>query len=115
MIFLSPRPPFPLPFPDNIFIQNIADDAGVAELQINPTDRMMHMRIPEGDVSHTRGNGADCKADATRLNTLNEDIRRVILHTETVILIPNGAIMNPNVSPSLNVETVCVEGSQVQQ
>jgi len=76
---------------------------------------MVHAHIPEGDVAHEAGpNGADGQAQTACFNVLKQHVLTVILHSDAIILIPNAHIMDPN-TPARNIETVCVERTELFQ
>lgn len=98
---------------DNVLPQHVLNETSAAELGVNALVRLVHVRVAEGDVAHSRAtNRTDHETETARVNALEQHILGAVLDRDTIVLVPNGAVVNPHVLAS-HVETVGVESTEI--
>ena len=83
----------------HVFNQADLTLANLTELHVNAFEGLLHVNVSEGHVPNSVVTplGANCQAQTTRLHVLDENITRGSFHSEAVVLIPNFAVVDPDV------------------
>mmetsp|Transcript_14817 Transcript_14817/g.43921 ORF Transcript_14817/g.43921 Transcript_14817/m.43921 type:complete len:310 (-) Transcript_14817:652-1581(-) len=101
---------------DDVFVGHICDTsrrAAIPELHIDALVSVVHVAISKRNVPHhTPRNGANGQPNTTGIDPLKEHVFGSIFDSNAVVLVPDVAVMDPNVLPR-NVEAVRVESRHV--
>ena len=100
----DPNAPLLRLFDVNVLIGYVLNEAdltlgNITELHVDAFEGLVHVDVSKSDVlnSVVTPLGANCQAQTTRLHVLDENITRGSFHGEAVVLIPNFAVVDPDV------------------